>query len=212
MIKRCSKCKLDKDEGYYNKSKTSKFGLHNHCRECQKTVRAAWYIKNKESEKLKSNKYSKTDAAKLSRKKRYENNKETLLKNSRTRRTTDHSRDLSNKARNRLCRTNLSVRVSISRRRRLRSALKNNVKSQPTINLLGCSIEEFKTYIESKFTSQMTWENYGQFGWHIDHILPCSSFDLTDSEQQKICFHYSNLQPLWWRDNISKGNKIICNT
>ena len=49
-------------------------------------------------------------------------------------------------------------------------------------------------------------ENYGTFGWHIDHIRPCSSFDLTDLEQQKQCFHYTNLQPLWWFDNIKKSS------
>ena len=54
----------------------------------------------------------------------------------------------------------------------------------------------------------MTWENHGRYGWHIDHIMPCSSFDLTDPEQQKKCFHYTNLQPLWAHENMSKGAKI----
>lgn len=53
----------------------------------------------------------------------------------------------------------------------------------------------------------MTWENYGVHGWHIDHIRPCKSFDLTDPEQQKECFHYTNLQPLWWWENLEKGGK-----
>jgi hypothetical protein len=54
----------------------------------------------------------------------------------------------------------------------------------------------------------MTWENHGKFGWHIDHIIPCASFDLTDLEQQKKCFHYTNFQPLWWRENILKSDNL----
>jgi hypothetical protein len=50
----------------------------------------------------------------------------------------------------------------------------------------------------------MSWDNYGIKGWHIDHIIPCAAFDLTDPEQQKICFHYTNLRPLYWADNISR--------
>jgi hypothetical protein len=55
----------------------------------------------------------------------------------------------------------------------------------------------------------MTWNNHSQFGWHIDHIKPLDSFDLTDPEQQLVACHWSNLQPLWWRDNLSKNNKVL---
>jgi hypothetical protein len=70
--------------------------------------------------------------------------------------------------------------------------------------LLGCTFEELLPYIESKFLEGMTWENRGFNGWAFDHIIPCASFDLHDIEQQKKCFHYTNLQPLWIRDNSSK--------
>lgn len=53
----------------------------------------------------------------------------------------------------------------------------------------------------------MSWENRGNFGWHVDHIKPCASFDLTKPEEQAKCFHYTNLQPLWARENIAKGDK-----
>lgn len=75
--------------------------------------------------------------------------------------------------------------------------------------LLGCDLDTARNHIESQFQDGMTWENHGQFGWHLDHIIPCSSFDLTDPKQQKKCFHYTNLQPLWWKDNLSKSNKIL---
>ncbi|NBQ17559.1 hypothetical protein EBU24_04530 [bacterium] len=82
-------------------------------------------------------------------------------------------------------------------------------KSKHTMELLGCSIEELKIYLEKQFVKGMCWNNYGKKGWHIDHILPCASFDLTDPEQQKICFHYTNLQPLWAKDNYKKRDKVI---
>lgn len=97
-------------------------------------------------------------------------------------------------------------------RHRIWLALRGDIKSQRTIELLGCSIDQFKIYLESIWLPNMTWENYGvwkkgsQMTWHIDHIRPCSSFDLTDSKQQKVCFHYSNMQPLWAIDNIVKSD------
>jgi hypothetical protein len=93
-------------------------------------------------------------------------------------------------------------------RQRVYVLLKGGLKSKKTMELLGCSLENFKKHIESKFQEGMTWENHGLKGWHIDHIIPCASFDLTKEEEQKRCFHYSNLQPLWWIDNIKKSDKI----
>jgi hypothetical protein len=99
-------------------------------------------------------------------------------------------------------------RLERNLRKRLAMALKKNSKTGSAIKDLGCSIEEFITHIESLFQDGMSWENYGQYGWHIDHIKPCSSFDLSDPEQQKLCFHYSNQRPLWWIDNLKKGRSV----
>lgn len=93
-------------------------------------------------------------------------------------------------------------------RTRLGSALKGKLKKDRTKNFLGCSINELKEHLEFKFQPGMTWENYGKCGWHIDHILPCASFDLSDLDQQKKCFHYTNLQPLWAEDNLKKGDSF----
>ena len=71
------------------------------------------------------------------------------------------------------------------------------------INLLGCTIQEARNHIEKQFIDGMSWENYGK--WHIDHIKPCASFDLTKENDQRKCFHYTNLQPLWAKDNLVKG-------
>ena len=75
------------------------------------------------------------------------------------------------------------------------------------MELTGCTLEELKEHLASKFTEGMTFENYGK--WHIDHILPCASFDLLLPEEQPKCFHYTNLQPLWAIDNMKKGAKIL---
>lgn len=76
-----------------------------------------------------------------------------------------------------------------------------------TLDLLGCSIVELRESLEALFKPGMTWENYG-FGagkWNVDHIKPCALFDLSDPEQQRLCFHHTNLQPLWHFDNLKKS-------
>jgi len=80
-------------------------------------------------------------------------------------------------------------------------------KSAKMKELLGCSWDFFAGYIEKKFTKGMNWDNYGE--WHVDHIIPLSSFDLSKNENQKIAAHYANLQPLWAKDNLKKGAKIL---
>ena len=74
--------------------------------------------------------------------------------------------------------------------------------------IVGCSWPEFKVYFENLFEPGMTWSNHSLKGWHVDHIIPVSSFDLTDPDEQRKANHWSNLQPLWAFDNLSKSNKI----
>jgi hypothetical protein len=74
--------------------------------------------------------------------------------------------------------------------------------------LVGCSKAQLVAHIEKKFRPGMTWESRGIRGWHIDHIVPCSRFDLTTLEEQKRCFHYTNLQPLWYDENVRKSNRL----
>lgn len=92
-------------------------------------------------------------------------------------------------------------------RTRTYNVLKGNTKSAPTLTMLGCSIAEFREHMERQFKRRMTWDNYGTH-WHIDHILPCSSFDLSDPTQQRICFHFTNMQPLEATRNRKKHDKI----
>jgi hypothetical protein len=125
------------------------------------------------------------------KKKYYQNNKKNINKYCRERSKYD-----------------LEYRIVRNLRTRLSKVIKrcNAQKSNHTMNLLGCSMNDFLSYIESKFKEGMSWSNYGKLGWHIDHIRPCVSFDLTKPEEQNKCFHYSNLQPLWEKENLTKNS------
>lgn len=104
--------------------------------------------------------------------------------------------------------TSLEYRIKRACRARISAALKNNAKKASlTSDLIGCSVSKLKEHLEKQFKQGMSWENYGD--WHIDHIIPCAIFDLTKPEQQRKCFHYLNLQPLWAKENCSKGAKNV---
>lgn len=99
-------------------------------------------------------------------------------------------------------------RLKKSLRDRIRDAIKGNYKKSKSYELLGCSISEYYHYLQNRFLPGMCWENYGFKGWHIDHIKPLSSFDLSTLEGQKAAFHYTNTQPLWAVDNLRKHDKV----
>ncbi len=99
----------------------------------------------------------------------------------------------------------ISRRLSTNIRSRLNKALKGAYKVDSVIGSLGCSPEELKKHLESQFLPDMSWGNYSLKGWHIDHIKPLASFDLTNQVEFREACHYTNLQPLWAEDNLSKG-------
>jgi hypothetical protein len=109
---------------------------------------------------------------------------------------------------------NLTFRIAQNVRCRLRIALRtfNTTRLRSgklsIEELCGCKIGFLRQHLESLFQPGMNWENWEMRGWHVDHVIPCAAFDLTDPEQQKKCFHYTNLQPMWWRQNLSKGKKV----
>ena len=101
--------------------------------------------------------------------------------------------------------TNANFKLRKNCRNRIRQALKGINKSASTMKLIGCTIEELRKHIESKFQPWMTWENHGL--WDIDHIEACAKFDLTCPVQQLTCFNWNNLQPMGHIENIKKGMK-----
>lgn len=155
-----------------------------------------WYQKNKEKIKQKRKDY-------------YLKNKENILK-------FQKEYNLKNKNEKRkyiknynILRRKKDIKFKLlgSLRSRLNKFINTKIKNKKTLELTGCDINTLKKHLESKFKENMSWENYGLKGWHIDHIKPCSSFNLIDEEEQRKCFHYTNLQPLWWWENLSKGCK-----
>jgi hypothetical protein len=104
---------------------------------------------------------------------------------------------------------NVQFKLKKGLRTRLRTAVKRNYKSGSAVKDLGCTIDELKTYLESKFQEGMSWDNWTKDGWHIDHIRPLSSFDLTNREELLQAVHYTNLQPLWAKDNLAKKDKMV---
>lgn len=186
-MKSCAKCKMIKELNEFYTDNTKKDGTGYTCKLCIKSARAVYYQNNKELI-IKRN-YQNPNRI-LNNKKYRANNKEKITK--------DKCIYL---AKRRLIDENFRIRTNLSHR--LYKALKGICKSTSTLKLLGCTIAELKQHLETKFTIGMSWDNYGR--WHIDHVTPCASFDLTDPEQQRKCFHYSNLQPLWAIDNLRKS-------
>ncbi|NDF13417.1 MAG: hypothetical protein EB060_11475, partial [Proteobacteria bacterium] len=109
--------------------------------------------------------------------------------------------------------TNISHRIGVSFRSRVSSVLKQRQidKTGATMALIGCSLEQFRMWLEINFEPGMSWDNYGHGmdKWNIDHWHPCAAFDLTDHEQLATCFHWSNQFPCWQRDNIRKSSRVI---
>lgn len=183
MNKVCSKCKVEKSVDCFGKNKNTRNGLADWCKDCYSKQCKDWYSKNKER------------AIKRARSWQDEH--------------VERCRENDKKYKHRRSREDICFKMSILLRSRLKNAVRNGQKAGSAVRDLGCSIEELKAYLESLFQPGMSWENWTKDGWHIDHKLPLSCFDLTDREQVLKACHYTNLQPLWAHDNLSKNNRIL---
>ena len=128
----------------------------------------------------------------------------------RTRRYRAKHRDrLRREERHRLA-TQPAFKFSRVLRSRVGKAVKSQygVKAFKTMEVIGCGMQELLAHLEKQFLPGMGWHNYGRNGWHIDHVIPCAAFDLSQPEHQKKCFHFSNLRPVWARQNESKASRI----
>jgi hypothetical protein len=103
--------------------------------------------------------------------------------------------------------TNPEAKIASALRRRILKALSGEVKSGSTYELLGCTWQHLRWHIESQFDRKMNWENHGSY-WHLDHIRPLIAFDLCDPAQQRLAFHWKNLQPLKAKENLRKNSRI----
>lgn len=204
-MKICTKCKEEKSaESFGFDSHSNR--LKSHCKQCLAIKRRERYDLNKE--RL----YQKSDTYKQYQKK-YKETEEYKEKHNLYRRTSKHHKEWRDKYRK--TESQIEYRNSYLRRphvmarnalrNRLRSAMKGEYRKGMAVDNLGCSIISFKKHLESLFKDGMSWDNYGE--WHIDHIKPLSIFNLENDEDVKIACNYKNMQPLWKRENLTKGNK-----
>lgn len=226
-MKKCNRCDLKKELSEFHKNSRRKDGLDNKCKKCTSVINKERYIKNREILLSKSKKRKRDNANPNSKRRIIKRLKEQCLDNqsvctnclsikdiknfvkdqSRENKLTAHCNSCKNKyysnkkKSDKLFRISSKIRVIISKQIK-----KNNLKkSQKTEDIIGCSFEEFKIYLESKFDENMSWKNYGE--WHLDHIIPIS-YAKTEDEIYELN-HYTNFQPLWAEDNLSKGNRFI---
>ena len=202
-LKRCTRCSIFKPFSSFSKSGRSKDGYNYYCKECCNEQHRAWEIRNPDYAK----EYNIKNRDKMSvvHKKWLKDNHEACAKKEkeqkRLRRLTDPAFRIKC-----ILRSRISKMVS-----RAVKKMGSGSKAGSAVRDCGCSIDFLKAYIEDLWTVGMSWETYGKDGWHVDHIVPLSSFDLTDREQFLKACHYTNLQPLWWFDNLAKrtiDNKI----
>ena len=105
-------------------------------------------------------------------------------------------------------RTDVNFAIAERLRARIKSASRNAgaTKSAGTMLLTGCSTEDLRGWLEVQFADGISWENRSR--WHVDHVIPCSAFNLSDSQQQAVAFHYTNLRPVWSTENLRKSSKV----
>ena len=201
----CSKCKEEKEVCDFVKRKDSKDGFRSECKSCGKKSRLnnkthlleyskKWRASNTEHISNYNKNYNKKnmEMVKKYQKEWYVKNKDKINKKIKLRKETDSI-----------------YLISCNVRKRMSEYIKKNniLKSNKTFDIVGLTPKELSNHLELNFNEGMSWDNYGVYGWHIDHIIPLSSAKNED-ELYKLC-HYTNLQPLWWFDNLSKGNKIL---
>lgn len=231
----CSKCKIKKLLSDFRNKRATYDGKRPECKDCQNLYQKEYNQKNKINISKKNKIYRQKNISKVKQKqkeyyiknaKQYaiyrkqrkeihseymkiyrQKNKKKIAKQ--TKQWKKNNREKLKVIRQNKYKNDIEYRLTLLLRSRMKHALNGKLKTDTTKKLLGCSLNDFKKYLESKFLKGMSWNNYGRYGWHIDHIIPCASFDLTDPEQQRKCFHYTNLQPLWAEDNLQKHCKII---
>jgi len=195
-MKNCIKCLILKDNKDFYKNRSE-------CKICTKIAMNTYYKLNSEQIKQK-------------RQTNYHLNSEPAKKASRKWRLANLEIDRQNKKlyHRQQMKCNSQYRLTHSLRIRLKKAILNNHRSGSAVKDLGCSIAFLKKYIESKFESGMTWDNWGQGNnkWNLDHIEPLFKFDLSDPKQLKLACNYSNLQPLWQKDHEIKTKGDLSGT
>lgn len=192
----CNICNIEKNISEFHLWKYGKDGYRYDCKECRKERTKEYRNKNKQKLLDYSKTYKQKNVSKIK------------IQNQiwRSNNPEYQNQYYIKKKSNELYRLKLNVRS------RIRQFMKQRgyKKDSKTFEIIGCTPEELKIHLEKQFTDGMSWENYGYYGWHIDHRIPLDS-GKSEEEIYKLC-HYTNLQPLWWGDNLFKGKKMAENT
>jgi hypothetical protein len=225
--KLCTKCGVGKDTSCFSPNKQVTSGLASWCKDCYKKYRtehsedrslkeAKRRKSNPEREKIRHAEYRKKHREEISKQGKdyyertkearkekrtasalrwYHNNKERCFENNNINRSRKYKEDP-------------RFKLSLLLRNRVNSAIKRGSKAGSGVRDLGCSVEELKSHLESKFQSGMTWENWGtgKRKWNIDHIMPLAAFNLANRQHVLLACHYMNLRPMWSSDNLSKND------
>lgn len=214
MLKICCKCKKEQSTDQFGKLKSSKDGLRYDCKTCRKEYREEY----RETIIVKSKKYYEDNKNVLlpkNREYRERNKQEILAQRKEYRNREDVQQHIKEKQKEYLTirkeqikqrrKTDLNFKIQEVVKNKIHKFLKNRKTSYA--ELIGCDLDFFKKWMEYRFDETMCWENFG-IVWQIDHILPLSLFDMTNELEQKVCFHWTNLQPLNSVENRSKSNKL----
>lgn len=229
LCKQCSHCKQIKNSSEFSRDKSQKDGLRNCCRICQHQIQKQWCINNPqkikdyrqsnyerhiEKRKEQSKKWQQNNPEKIKQiQKRYQQNNPEKMRT----KATKWRKNNPVKAKEVWKRSDIKRNYTLSGRLNncmssgIYSCLRKNKSGYHWEFLVGYTFDDLKEHLEVQFKNGMNWQNYGKFGWHLDHIRPISSFTFSspDDEQFKQCWALSNLQPLWAFDNLSKHNKIL---
>jgi len=204
----CDKCGLEKSlTEFYFRTDSRKY--RNMCKKCCQGQGKIYTNNHRKQKKEYDTIYYKENIDDiLKRNKKYREDNPDLIKRERI-----NYQPIKTKRHLERLETDINYKITNRLRIRLNDVVRNNRKAGSAVKDLGCDVVYLKNYLEVLFCVDpktnkiMSWENYGE--WHIDHIIPLASFDLTDREQFLKACHYTNLQPLWAEDNLKKGSKII---
>ena len=222
MVKTCTKCGVEKELGEFEKMRRGKHGVASECKVCRaayaKTpARRAYQAAYRKTPARRANQaaYRKTPARRAShaayaktparRASQAAYRKTPAGKASHARACAAYLKTPAGKASVARGGATPAARLKNLLRTRLGRALRGRHKAGSAVRDLGMTIPEFEAYLEQQFTAGMTWENRGKY-WHLDHIVPLAVIDLADREQLLLAVHYTNYQPLPWRENIVKGD------